>query len=210
MLRWNIDEWHSELLKKAAVKVNWNQYLLDVGCGDGKDSELLSKNAKCVVGVDVRLNSEWVGKDNIDFVVANVCSLPFKANSFDIVFEKDALHHVRDPQKALAEMSRVTAINGQIIVIEANRYNPFMYMHMTLLKGHQHLTRNNFKNLVKSLNSSRVTFASIESHVYPINNGITLRLLHFVEAFLEKVPLIRSFLSYNIGIVKKGDLEYDQ
>ncbi len=75
------------------------------------------------------------------FSVADVCNLPFPDESFELVFEKDVLHHVEDKMKASKEIFRITKTGGHIICIEGNRYNPIFYFHMTLMKGHDHFTK---------------------------------------------------------------------
>ena len=55
---------------------------------------------------------------------------------------------------ALAEYRRVLKPGGSALIVEANRYNPIFYPHMTLALGHEHFTRRRFRALV-SLGVSR-------------------------------------------------------
>jgi len=131
-----------------------------------------------------------------------VCNLPFRDKSFDLVFEKDVLHHVKNNVKALEEILRITKTGGYIICVEANRYNPIFYVHMTLMRGHQHFSKNFFKRVMKTY-SKYVYFLAVESRVYPTKNKRLLRLIHYFEDLLESMPLVRNYLCYNIAIAKK-------
>lgn len=205
MLQWNADEWHKDFLRKTALNLSCHCYVLDVGCGDGEDCKIISPSVNYVVGIDINLSSFRLPKvANLDFIVADACDLPFKDSVFDVVFEKDALHHIRNHKRGLAEMKRVAKKGGQVVAVEANRYNPILYLHMTLLKGHQHFTKKYLENLL-AYYFRHITLRSVESHVYPITNKYILRLVHFIEDFVAKVPRVKSFLSYNIAISEKNE-----
>jgi ubiquinone/menaquinone biosynthesis C-methylase UbiE len=203
MLEWNAEDWHKNILRKACLKNVSDCFLLDVGCGSGEDSKLLSPYVNYVVGVDIHLSYSKLPKvANADFIVADACHLPFIDGSFGYIFEKDALHHIPNHKKGLEEMKRAAEKDGKVVVMEANRYNPVFYLHMTTMEGHQHFTQKYFKNLLCCCFKD-VTFSSFESHVYPIKNKFILRLVHFVEDFLGNIPFVKVILSYNIAICGK-------
>lgn len=54
----------------------------------------------------------------IDFarVLAPAERLPFRDEAFDVVFTRSALHHVKDLEESLAEMSRVLRVGGLLVV----------------------------------------------------------------------------------------------
>lgn len=203
----NVLNYRKKILSKISMQINNHQKILDIGCGDGGDCELLSENAKEVMGIDIELHPNWTEiqkrKCNVDFQVADACNLPFPDDVFDIVFEKDVLHHIQNHKKALKEIVRVTKTGGRVIIVEANRYNPIFYLHMTLMKGHQHFTPHYLKQLIASLYKEDATFISAESRVYPIKSRPILRLIHIVEDLLERMPLVNNYLCYNIAVVKK-------
>ena len=58
-------------------------------------------------------------------VVAPAEALPFAASSFDVVFSHEVIEHVADDRAAAAEMVRVTAPGGRIILFCPNRLYPF-------------------------------------------------------------------------------------
>lgn len=204
-LQWNIEDWHRNILRKAELEMGYADCILDVGCGDGKDCEIISTLANHVVGVDLYLNSLRLPKiSNLDFILADACNLPLKNGTLDVVFEKDVLHHILDHNKALKEMKRVVRNGGKLVAVEANRYNPIFYFHMTLMKGHQHFSTKYFKNLLASCFFD-FEFKSVESHCYPITSRHLLKIVHFVEDFVAKVPFMKNILSYNISTIKKNE-----
>jgi len=102
MLQWNTEDWHKDILGKAELKMDNNAYVLDVGCGDGEDCKLIAPHVNYVIGVDIHLSFLRLPKvANLDFFVADACNLPFKDGAFDVVFEKDALHHIWNHKKGL-------------------------------------------------------------------------------------------------------------
>ena len=202
----NVLEYRNRILSKILEKISLTgrERIVDIGCGDGGDCELFLKNINEAVAIDVEFNSNWRKnkKKGIEFSVADVCNLPFRDKSFDLVFEKDVLHHVKNNVKALEEILRITKTGGYIICVEANRYNPIFYVHMTLMRGHQHFSKNFFKRVMKTY-SKYVYFLAVESRVYPTKNKRLLRLIHYFEDLLESMPLVRNYLCYNIAIAKK-------
>lgn len=96
--------------------------LLEVGCGGGLVARYIAKNyGSNVVGIDVDPEQiKIAGKDirgipNIRFLKADVTSLPFEDNSFDIVLSFGVLHHVYNWIDALREIKRVLRANGYFV-----------------------------------------------------------------------------------------------
>ena len=70
---------------------------------------------------DWRRRAEALGVGHrIRYQPLNAEHLPFPSESFDGVFLYDALQHIQNRRKALAECIRVTRPNGIICVIETN------------------------------------------------------------------------------------------
>ena len=102
------------------------------------------------------------------------------------------------PERALAEYRRVLKPDGSVLIVEANRYNPIFYPHMTLALGHEHFTRRRFRALVSAVFPD-ARFGAFEAHYVPRLER-TLPLQHFVEEALERLPPIRPLLSYNFAV----------
>lgn len=100
--------------------------ILDVGCGNGTFMHYFaSAPALKITGLDI--SDAMLSKNSSDNLIkASAEDLPFKNNSFDLVFEANLLHHTKNPEKILQEMKRVT--KTYMVLIEPNRINPVMFL----------------------------------------------------------------------------------
>lgn len=196
----------SEILRKEIYnrigikKIFRDKKILDLGCGTGADSLNFSKFSKSVVGLDVDSHNHWekLRSSKIRFVVGNSGKLPFGNNQFDCVFLKDLLHHVKDVEKTLKEIKRVTKKGGTVIILEGNRFNPIFYLYATVLQGHDHFSQKAFRKLVQDT-FPRTKFKSIE--VYPpfkLPKKIYKVLLKVCQKVDEK-NLYEKFRAYNVS-----------
>jgi SAM-dependent methyltransferase len=98
--------------------------LLSVGCGPGVFlRELAESHPEIeVVGVDlspkrIRDAEERLrGLPNARACVGNAMSLPFEANSFDLVFCRFLLEYLPDKQAAVRELARVCGPGGKVLL----------------------------------------------------------------------------------------------
>jgi ubiquinone/menaquinone biosynthesis C-methylase UbiE len=108
----------------SAAGLQDNERVLDVACGPGYITQAFATAAREAVGIDLteamlaiaRERTSKAGLKNISFRAADVRSLPFEENEFDLVVCRYALHHVERPAKILQEMSRVCRIGGTVLV----------------------------------------------------------------------------------------------
>jgi len=109
--------------------------VLDYCCGNGDDSILAAESgAKEVMGIDIspvaiencKKRIAQIGVENIvKFNVRDAENTNFDDNSFDIITEYGALHHL-DLEKAFTELVRLLKPEGKIICTEALGHNPFI------------------------------------------------------------------------------------
>jgi ubiquinone/menaquinone biosynthesis C-methylase UbiE len=178
-----------------------DESLLDVGCGNGRVARLLLERVARIDAIDVEAWPEWRGAAGITFQVADGEHLPFENESFDLVHSKDSLHHMAHPERALAEYRRVLRPDGVALIVEANRYNPSLYLQMTLVRRHQHFNRKRFRGLVRSVFPD-ARFGAFEAHYVPGVRRL-LGLQHAVEEALERVPPFRGLLAYNFAVATR-------
>jgi ubiquinone/menaquinone biosynthesis C-methylase UbiE len=186
-------------LDKLGFTFRGDESLLDVGCGDGGVARLLRERVGEVVAVDVKGFDKWdAATPGLTFQVANGEDLPFDDASFDLVHSKDSLHHMDRPELALLEYRRVLRPGGAALIVEANRFNPSLFLQMTLLRGHQHFRRSRFEHLVRAV-FPETRFGVFEAHYVP---GATrlVRLQHAVEERLERIGALRPVLAYNFAV----------
>jgi ubiquinone/menaquinone biosynthesis C-methylase UbiE len=184
-------------LDKLGHGFRGDERVLDAGCGDGGVARLLRQRVREVVAIDVRRFDTWRDEPGLTFRVGSAEDLPFEDASFDVVHSKDSLHHMDAPERALQEYRRVLRPGGTALIVEANRFNPFFYPHMTLALGHQHFSGRRFRALVLAVFPA-ARFGSFEAHYVP---GLrALRLQHAVEEALGRFPPFRGLLSYNFAV----------
>ncbi len=98
----------------------------DLGIGDGLLTLMLSEVAEVVTAVD--LSPEMLGQlqarakkkgiENIETVEGDIEDLPLPDASHDVVVLSQALHHARDPLRALGEAHRVLTPGGRVLVLD--------------------------------------------------------------------------------------------
>lgn len=91
--------------------------VLDVGCGVGHSFELLAPRE--TVGVD--LDPDVLVGQGRETRVGDMRDLPFPDASFGSVLSVQALEHVPDPERAVAEARRVLEPRGVAIFVTPNR-----------------------------------------------------------------------------------------
>lgn len=113
--------------------------VLDIASGEGYGSNLLSKYAQKVIGVDIsqnavdHANNKYSSK-NLRFQVGSVLDIPCEPEVFDVVVSFETLEHISDHRKMIAEVKRALKSDGLLIIStpeksvysdQANYSNPY-------------------------------------------------------------------------------------
>lgn len=94
--------------------------ILEVGCGTGRTSCFLSMNGYHITAIDIDTDMLKKAKKraeaqelNINFVEADVCSLPFEDNQFDVILAESVTNFAEN-HTALSEYYRVLKCGGTL------------------------------------------------------------------------------------------------
>jgi ubiquinone/menaquinone biosynthesis C-methylase UbiE len=115
---------YAKLLKEL---VGANTCWLDAGCGHQispgwtvADEKSIVRKAQRVVGCDVDCHSLRKHRSICDIVVSRLEHLPFPDHAFDLITLNMVTEHLETPQRTFAELARVLAAGGQLVINTPN------------------------------------------------------------------------------------------
>lgn len=145
---------------------HWNRYLtfhylagskniLDVACGEGYGTDLLSSIARKAVGVDLSVkninhaNKKYAGgKNNLEYIAADACNLPIESNSIEIVYSFETIEHLENIPAFLRSITHIMSDSGAGIIStprpninpRSNKpFNPFHINELSAAEFENHL-----------------------------------------------------------------------
>ncbi len=101
--------------------------VLDVACGEGYGSALMSGPASEVTGVDISAQaiahgrSAYAGRANLRLVEASCTKLPFDDATFDVAVSFETIEHIREQSQFLDEVRRVLKPQGVLVLSCPNK-----------------------------------------------------------------------------------------
>jgi ubiquinone/menaquinone biosynthesis C-methylase UbiE len=118
----------------ASLALNRDDVLLDLGCGTGAAVRKAAATVRRAVGFDLspamieQAQSLAAGLHNVEFRVGDVSEpLPFTDGEFTAIVCSSAFHHFPRPLDTVAEMSRVLAPGGRLVIADANSRHPVVF-----------------------------------------------------------------------------------
>lgn len=108
---------------KCITKFIKDKIVLDAACGDGYGTDIIAGNAFKAYGIDISKEAIDVAnrkysKENLEFLVASVETLPFSNASIDVIVSFETIEHVDEEaqHKFLTEVKRVLKHDGIFII----------------------------------------------------------------------------------------------
>src|ERR1700733_1795227 len=125
--RTRVEEGEELAERVTAGFANAKQMLaIDLACGPGTYTRPLAARVRKAIGADLtpamvekaRAEAARDGITNIEFVCADIYTLPFADGAAGIVSCGYAFHHMTDPPRALAEMARIVHPGGRVAITD--------------------------------------------------------------------------------------------
>jgi len=110
-----------------AAKFAEGKTVLDVSCGEGYGTYILSQGAQSVIGVDISKETiaaakEKYSQDNITFLESDAATIPLDDNSMDVVVSFETIEHLADHDAFFSEIKRVLKEDGVAFISSPNKY----------------------------------------------------------------------------------------
>jgi ubiquinone/menaquinone biosynthesis C-methylase UbiE len=158
---------HAPELILAAAQVRPDDVVLDVACGPGLMACAFAPVARHVKGIELtpamieraRILQQTEGLRNLTWRVGDVSPLPFEDAAFSLVFTRYSFHHFLDPKAVLAEMVRVCAPGGRVVVVDVFTSTPEQaeaFNRMEKLRDPSHVRALSLGELTESFQEARL------------------------------------------------------
>lgn len=152
-----------------------NKTILDIACGEGYGSNLMSQYASFIYGVDIdRVTIEHAKvkyeKDNLRFIEGSTSRIPMDEDSVDVVVSFETLEHHDEHVKMFEEIKRVLRPNGMLIISTPDKY---YYSDIRKYKNPYHI-KELYKSDFIALINNFFTTAQILSQSYLNGNSLLL------------------------------------
>jgi SAM-dependent methyltransferase len=115
-----LDPMHRRYIDALGV-VKPGARILEVGCGNGSISAWLAERVSpggTAVAVDLDLSLIHVHMPNLALRKADIVAGPVERGAFDLVTARAVLHHVANPEAAMANMIASLRAGGALLLIE--------------------------------------------------------------------------------------------
>ncbi|MCI5708126.1 class I SAM-dependent methyltransferase [Veillonella caviae] len=136
--------WRNELLQH--IGQNERLRILDIGCGAGFFSIILSQLGHTVTGIDITPNMIEESKllaysvnSNVEFMVMDAEKLDFDTNDFDVVVARNVTWNLPHPDEAYKEWLRVLKPGGILLNYDAEHAKNHHHLPQSVHHAHEHI-----------------------------------------------------------------------
>jgi ubiquinone/menaquinone biosynthesis C-methylase UbiE len=220
-----------KIIQRIREITNKDSLVLEVGCGTGNVLYYLKNLNIKVVGIDISQKMIEIAKTkiqnytNCELMVADATRLPFRRNTFDVVYYICVLHHLPDLTMPLIEADRTLKQGGTIYIEEPlnNKVLDFFrkFGFGTKIKS-PHERGFYFSDLSREIGRTHFVVSKYEFKVFlgyflagyqnplKITNTKLAKFLFKVDTLLSQIPFIRSFAFFLCLQLKREDCSVTQ
>jgi len=124
----------ASLLGRVVDAVQAGDVVIDAGCGTGLMTRLVRARtaARAVVGIDLSLGSLRRTAERsrgVALLQGDILRLPVRSDAVDVVISRGVIMTTGAPERAFAELARVTRPGGQLFVRVYNRRHVYRWIY---------------------------------------------------------------------------------
>ncbi|MEA1926825.1 MAG: class I SAM-dependent methyltransferase [Candidatus Auribacterota bacterium] len=186
------------------VRPSPGERLLETGCGTGEFTRMLDRFGLNVIAFDLAEGCVEAARRSVapgrgyEFAAADIASLPFRDNSFDICLGVSILHHI-PVEQCWPEIIRVCRPGARFFFSEPNMLNPWVMIEKNIGWVKRRLEDSEEESafyrwrLEKLFNSYPGTEAHVVNidFIHPLVPEFILPAVEKMSGVLEKLPLLR-------------------
>ncbi|MCK8141927.1 class I SAM-dependent methyltransferase [Flavobacterium sp. I-SCBP12n] len=203
----------TEHLHRYAVALEYikDKTILDIACGEGYGSNLMSNEAKYVFGVDI--DAETINKackkyikNNLKYLSGSTSNIPVQSNSIDVVISYETLEHHDEHEQMMLEIQRVLKPNGILIISTPDKH---YYSDVRNFKNSFHV-KELYKNEFLDLISKYFKFAQLlnQAHINGsslISENEYIKKIKFFKGDYTEIVSIENDLTFLIIIASNAE-----
>ncbi len=190
--------------------------VVDLSCGEGYGSQILSRTSKFVYGIDIDAASvahasQKYPSQSLEFIQGDACSIPLEDNSVDAVISFETIEHVEHQDKMLLEIKRVLRSDGFSLISTPEKFeynkqnpskNPFHTSELSLNEFHELLKRH-FSH-IRMLGQYHLVGSAIFCEEVSVKNTVSFRLSDLPHNLIANSGLPQPL--YLIAMCSNSDL----
>lgn len=172
---------------------------LNCGCGRGGQNNIFGPS----IGMDISFeNIRFFKEAGGQGIVADMEFLPFKDNTFDVVYGFGILHHLNDIKKGVSEAARVLRKGGHIGfggenngLCPLNYIMPLVYRNWKIEKGFYRIREGVLRKIFRESGIQELKISKQGMTIYGMGSKI-YKLTSIIERFFSRFSLFNAFSGY--------------